>query len=116
MSVAAACLAGCHTTGYKQSAAAWNSQTASAEVQAESRELEATLASLNELVNQPAADARPQFVKFSVALDQLASSARRSGSGVRRMWQKRLAYFAIWDKEIAAIGDEQSCNGPESRS
>ena len=77
------------------------------EVQTESRELEATLASLNELVTQPAADAKPQFLKFSAALDRLNAAAAQAGGSVNRMWQKRSAYLETWDKEIATINDEE---------
>ena len=116
MAVAAACLVGCHTAGYKQSdAAALNAQTASEEVQVENKELEASLGALNQMVNQPAADAKPQFLRFSAALDRLAASARRAGGGVNRMWRRRSAYFQIWDKEIAGIADEEIRRASQSR-
>jgi len=108
LAVAVIGLAGCHTAGYQKSdVAAWNSEAAAAGVQAESRELEATLGALNELVNQPAADAKPQFLRFSAALDRLVVSTKRAERGVNRMWQKRAAYFQVWDKEIVALNDEE---------
>ncbi len=92
LAVAAAWLVGCHTAGYKKSdVAAWNSQTASADCQAESRELEATMGALNDLVNQPAPDAKPQFLRFSGSLDRLIASAKRADASVNRMWRKRAA-------------------------
>ena len=114
--VVAASLVGCHTTGYRQSdAAAGSSQAASAEILVESRELEATAGALTELVNQPAADARPQFLAFSAALDRLSASARRAGGGVNRMWRNRSSYFEIWDKEIAAISDAEIRKSSQAR-
>src|SRR2546425_13350277 len=79
-------MTGCNTTGYQHSdAAALNSQGAAAEVKAEGQELETTLTALNELVQQPAADIKPQFLRFSAALDRLLASAKQAGSSVNRM-------------------------------
>lgn len=73
------------------------------------------MGALNGLVNQPSADARPQFQQFSAALDQLAASAKRTGRNVHRMWQNRAAYFQVWDREIADIKDEDIHNRSQAR-
>jgi hypothetical protein len=99
-------LTGCQTAGYKKSdAAALNSQSAARCVQTESQELEATIGALNELVNQPATNAEPQFLKFDQALDRLVASAGSAESEVNGIRSKGAAYFAVWDKEIPAIQD-----------
>jgi ABC-type transporter Mla subunit MlaD len=114
--VLAAGLAGCHGPGYRKSdVAAVNTQEAATDVQAEIRDLDLATSALSELVNQPAADAKPQFQRFSTALDQLSDSAKRAASSVERMGRKRTAYFEVWDKEIAAIKDEEVRRRSQSR-
>jgi hypothetical protein len=113
---ALAAFAGCATTGYQKSdLAAWNSQAAARAVQAESRELATTLEALNDLVNQPATDAKPQYLKFSTELDRLVDSTRRAEKEVNRMWSKRAAYFAVWEKEIPTIQDVATRRVSETR-
>lgn len=114
--VATVWFAGCRTAGYrKHDAAAWNSQAAAGEIQAEIREIEAVTGALEELVNQPATDAKPQFLRFSDAIDRLAVSTRRAGKGVDRLAYRRTGYFEVWDKEIAAIKDEEIRKSSEAR-
>src|SRR5438552_14019335 len=61
---------GCTTTGYKRSDAAARSLDAAAvQVQVQRQALGATMESLQDLVKQPAADLKPQFARFSGALD-----------------------------------------------
>lgn len=116
LAAAAVWLAGCATPGYQKSdAEASNSQAAAAAVQIESRELAATVGALSDLVYQPAADVKQQFLQFSVVLDQLAASPKRAGGNVNLMWQYRAAYFQIWDREIANIKDADIRNRSRNR-
>lgn len=108
MAAAVIFLAGCKTTGYqKHDAASVNSQDAAAKVRIESQQLEVAIGALNELVNQTSADAKPQFKRFSAAVDRLTSAGRSATNSINRMWRKRTAYFQTWDKEIAGIQDEE---------
>src|SRR5262245_36658267 len=94
-------LVGCATAGYKKSdAAARSLQTASREVTAESRALELTLHTLNDLVNQPGADLKPQFKRFDTALDKLLAASDRNERAERQIAQKSAAYFQAWDEEM----------------
>jgi uncharacterized membrane-anchored protein YhcB (DUF1043 family) len=101
------CFVGCSSTGYKKSdAAARSLDIAAAEVQTESRDLELTMTTLNELVNKPASDLRPQFNLFSSSLDRLVASGRRNDNAARRTLQKSSAYFETWDKELGTMNYE----------
>ena len=81
-------LAGCSSTGYKKSdAAATASQSAAAEVQAEARTLELTMAALNDLLNKPNPDLKPQFYRFSQSVDELVQGSQRSDRRAREMQQ-----------------------------
>ena len=114
--MAAVWLTGCKSAGYqKADAAALNGQAAVASVQSESTELQATIAALNNLVNQPAEDIKPQFLTFDQALTRLASSARRADGEVNRVWSRWDAYFAVWEKEIQTIQDPTMQSLSETR-
>jgi hypothetical protein len=110
------CLAGCQTAGYKKSdAAARDAQSCAALAQGVSTNLEATTGALNDLVNQPAEDAKPQFLRFQTALDRLVSAAKRSDAGVARLGHRQTAYLQAWEKEIASIQDQDIRNRSETR-
>jgi len=114
--VALVWVTGCQTAGYKKGdAAAWNSQVAATSVRAESQELEATIAALNDLVNQPAVDAKPQYLKFEQALHRLVDSSRHAEREVNRIWHQQSAYLAVWDKEIPNIQDPATRSVSETR-
>ena len=116
LSLAVAGLAGCQTAGYKKSdAAARDAQSCVALTQAVSTNLEAATGALNDLVNQPAGDAKPQFLRFSAALDRLVSSAKRADAGIARLGRKQAAYLQAWEKEIASIQDQDIRNRSETR-
>jgi hypothetical protein len=116
LALAVACLVGCQTAGYKKSdSAAREAQTAATKIQAVSTNLEATTGALNDLVNQPALDAKPQFLRFRAALDHLLASAGRADTCVASLGRKQAAYFQIWEKEIAAIQDQEIRNRSETR-
>src|SRR3954470_4459394 len=77
--LASALLTGCSTTVYKKGdAAAGTYREAAWQVHDASRDLELTMSSLNALVNKPAADLKPQYVRFSRSLDQFESSVDRN--------------------------------------
>jgi uncharacterized coiled-coil protein SlyX len=98
------CAAGCRTTGYKKSDAAGRSlQKAAMEVQAETREIDVTLAALNDLVSKPEADLKPQFQRFSSALKRLTESAEQTDRTRLRMEEKSAEYFEAWDQQAAGI-------------
>lgn len=95
---------GCRSNGYNKSDAAGRSfRDAAAEVDTESRSIEATLAALNDLVNQPAADLKPQFHRYSSALNRLVASAAQTERTRQQMELKSAEYFGAWDKEVAGI-------------
>src|SRR5947207_8883638 len=72
-------LVGCRTAGYKQSdATAVSSRELAENVQRENIHLDNTMASLKDLVNNPANDLKPQLKRYSHALDMLIASAERT--------------------------------------
>jgi hypothetical protein len=116
LGLAAVCLAGCASAGYQKSeSAAGSLQSAAAEVQAESRSLELTMATLRDLVNEPPADLKLQFKRFGNALDRLAAAAKRTDATGKRMELKNVAYFQAWDKQLTTIDYEHVRNLSQAR-
>ena len=104
LSLALCWVTGCRSTGYhKGEVAGRGLQTASAEVETETRQIEATLAALKDLVEAPGADLKPQFRRFSSCMDRLIDSAERTDKTGKRVELKNAKYFAAWEKEMAGI-------------
>lgn len=95
-----------------QSSAAQNTAVAStvrdaaSEVGETSGRLDVALNSLNNLINTPASDLRPQFRAFSENLTRLQSSATTMRSAADDMQSRGDAYFANWDAELARVQNE----------
>ncbi len=102
--LALALATGCRTNGYHKSEAAGKSlREAAAEVQAESRAIDATVEALNDLVNNPASDLKPQFRRYSKALDRLVATAAQTERTRAEMELKSAEYFDAWDRQTTGI-------------
>jgi hypothetical protein len=109
-------LTGCQTAGYnKGDATARSLQKASYEVNLESRALDLTLHTLSELVTKPGADLKPQYERFSAALDRLITSAQRNDRADREITKRSIAYFQEWDKALNAMTFEVVRSKSQSR-
>jgi hypothetical protein len=98
---------GCATGNYKNADAASESlRRASLQIDAENRCIDVTLAELDDLVNKPAPDLKPQYKAFSASLERLADSAQRADKAAAVATQKSKDYFQNWDKETATINFE----------
>jgi hypothetical protein len=116
LSLVSCWLSGCSTTGYDRGdAAAQSLQLAATEVQAQGRALDTTMAALNEMMNKPAADLKPQFRWFSTSLDRLIDSADRTESSAKVMRKKNAQYLEAWDKQLASMNYEYVRKNSEAR-
>lgn len=103
-SLVLASLAGCAANGYqKGDVAAVSMQRAATEVQAESRAIDETVASLRELVSEPNGDLRVPFKRYSKSVNRLIGAAQRTDNTGRRMDQKSAAYLQAWDQQLQTI-------------
>lgn len=100
-------ITGCASSGYRRS------QQVGAALQADATRIETritnmdlAISALNDLVNNPQADLRPQFKKFSSALGKPGSLAESIQKADTDMETRGEVYFADWDKELAAIQSE----------
>jgi hypothetical protein len=95
---------GCASTNYHRGDAASQSlQKAARQIQAESYCIDLTLASLDDLVNKPAVDLKPQFTKFNASLNRLVAASDRAQKAADVAHKKSAEYFQTWDKETATI-------------
>jgi hypothetical protein len=107
---------GCASTGYKKSdAAAESLQDAAVQVQAESIAIDSTVATLNDLINNPASDLKPQFERYNEALGRLVALEDRNEKAASRASHKSVAYFDAWDKQLGNIEYESIRNKSLSR-
>ena len=105
--LALAILSGACASTDNQGAAAGSDITKAAdEIKIGLGQLDATLLSLNTLVNEPPADLEAQYKVFTKNLDQLESTAKRVREATESMEARGQAYFADWDTQIAAIQNE----------
>src|SRR5215472_13959101 len=72
-------LSGCASPSYKQADSASTSlQKAAVAINTENRAIDATMNALDDMVNKPAADLRPQFARFNSSLNWLEDSSKRA--------------------------------------
>jgi DNA repair exonuclease SbcCD ATPase subunit len=100
-------LAACETTGSDKGAATGTTvDQAAAEVGNCITHLDATLASLKEMVEKPAPDLTTQYKTYTSNLKSLESSATKVKELATQMDLKSQQYFSTWDTQIADIQNE----------
>jgi hypothetical protein len=116
LALAGCWLAGCSTTVYKPGdRAADDAQMAAVAVQTESQSLTGTMSTLNDLVDKPGADLKPQFQSFSAALDSLVAARKRGEAARDHLVRSSAAFFAGWDKQLTTITNTDIRSRSEAR-
>ncbi len=99
--------AGCASSGHKKgNQAAASIQTAASHIAGLPAAIDTTLASLNALVNQPAADLRPQYKAFVFNLAVVEDAGKEIVDARIELGEKGKAYLADWDAQLAQIKNE----------
>lgn len=105
--VISALVSGCGTRGYNRAdTAATSIQRAADRVDKGATQIEIALATLTDLVDNPAADMKPQFTRFNSAVNDLESLSKDVAGKSGTMQKKGSAYFQKWDEELARIQTE----------
>ncbi len=116
IALAGAWLVGCSTTVYRQgdrtADAAW---AAAMQVQTESQALAGAQATLNNLVDKPAADLKPQFLSFSSSVDVLVAAAKQTELSGSHLVRSNAAFIAAWDKQLTTITNAEVRSRSEAR-
>lgn len=114
--VLTATLLGCASSGPKRNASMASSvETSAARLERVGLNLDATLASLNDLVNNPQPDLRPQFKKFSGALKNLDASSAQVARAHDDLQVKSTVFFENWEREISTIQNSDIRNQSQER-
>jgi hypothetical protein len=100
-------LAGCASAGYRRSEqTAFSLQSSANRIERAGLQVQLAVATLNDLINNPQPDLRPQFEKFSAAVgkaDSLVTSIREADETLQA---RSTVYFDNWDQELAAIQND----------
>jgi len=100
-------LAGCATSGYQTNErTATTLETLANRIQLAGAQMDLAVTELNNLINNPQPDLRPQFNRFTAAvnkLDSLSTSVQKADADLQ---SRGTVHFASWDKEVATIQNE----------
>lgn len=108
--------AGCATSGYKT-----NEKTASTlealagRIELAGAQMDIAVTELNNLVNNPQADLRPQFNRFSAAVNKLNSLSSSVQKAETDLQSRSKTHFDSWDKELTTIQNEVIRSNAQAR-
>jgi ABC-type transporter Mla subunit MlaD len=109
-------IVGCASSNYERGAATSASITDAAnKIDAGKVKIDATLTSLNDLVNTSQGDLAPKYKQFSAAVNNLQSAAKDVKDRVADMREKGSEYFKAWDEQLAQIKNEDIKNRSAER-
>lgn len=98
---------GCASSGYRKSEQTASSLESSAQrIESDTMQLQLAIVTLNDLVNNPQPDLRPQFKKFSAAVGKSDALTKTIQEADANLQARSEVYIAEWDKELAAIQNE----------
>ncbi len=99
---------GCASNSYNTKAADTSSslEKTAQDVRLGNGQIDAVLFALSGLVNSPAADLKPQFNKFTSAVEKLEDLAADISKQATSMQASGADYFRTWDEELAKINNE----------
>ncbi len=107
MAALATALAGCASNNYEQGAKTGANLTAAADkIAAGNGKIDATMASLNDLISNPQGDLAAKYSKFSDNVNDLQSTADSVDARVNDMQGSSDKYFKAWDEQLAKINNE----------
>lgn len=107
---------GCASTGYdKGNKTAADIQKAANRIAALPGQIQQTMTSLNDLVNKPQTDLRPQYKQFNAHLSDVESAAKDIAAARRAMGEQSKEFFAAWDAQLAQINNEDIKSRSQAR-
>jgi outer membrane murein-binding lipoprotein Lpp len=107
---------GCASSGYKKADSASTSvQKAAQGIDKSSRQIDAVLAALTDLLGSTEGNLKPKYKKFAAAVSSLESEAKSVSRKSEAMQKQGAAYFTQWDKDLATIQNEDIRTRSEDR-
>ena len=108
--------AGCATSGYRTNErTAKTLESLAGRIELAGAQMDIAVTELNNLVNNPQPDLRPQFARFSAAvqkLDSLSSNVQKADNDLEARGK---VHFESWDKELATIQNEVIRSNAQAR-
>lgn len=105
--VLALAVTGCASTGYRKGQRLGSALQSSADrIESHLMQQDQAVALLNDLVNNPHADLRPQFRRFSSALGKPGALAGSIREAAQSMQTRGTVYFDEWDQALGTIQNE----------
>lgn len=102
-----AMFAGCATSGYKTSErTAATLQSLASRIETTGAQMDIAVTELNNMVNNPQPDLRPQFERFSAAVSKLGSLSNSVHKADGELQARGKLHFDNWEKELAAIQND----------
>lgn len=100
-------LAGCVTAGYRTSErTAANLQALATKIESTGAQMDIAVTELNNMVNNPQPDLRPQFDRFSAAVSKLGALSNSVHKADNDLQARGKVHFENWEKELGAIQNE----------
>lgn len=98
---------GCAKRGYQTSEkTAAHLQSAATRLEAAGRQMDIAITELDGLVNNPQADLRPQFDRYSAAVKQISPLSTNIAKANLELQNRTKLHMESWDKEISTINNE----------
>lgn len=109
-------IAGCSTPGRSSATKATGGlEAVQQRLVSGEQQLNATVESLADLVNNPQADVRPQYKKYLDNLGKLEAQIKKGRAERSAMQTQAEAYFAKWENDIQSIQNEEIKKAAQSR-
>jgi len=100
-------LVGCVTAGYRTSEqTAATLQALATKIESTGAQMDIAVTELNNMVNNPQPDLRPQFDRFSAAVSKLGALSNSVHKADNDLQARGKVHFENWEKELAAIQNE----------
>jgi len=100
-------LAGCASPGYRTSERTVTTlQSLATRIEGTGTQMDIAVTELNNLVNNPQPDLRPQFDRFSTAVGKLGALSNSVHKADVNLEARGKVHFENWDKELAAIQND----------
>lgn len=109
-------IAGCASPSYRTNEKSVSTlQSLAKGIESTGTQMDIAVTELNNLVNKPQADLRPQFDRFSAAVSKLSALSNQVHNAGLKLASRGKLHFADWDKELALIQNESIRSSGQAR-
>lgn len=107
---------GCATSGYRTSEqTSATLQALATKIEGAGTQMDIAVTELNNLVNSPQPDLRPQFDRFAAAVSKLSALSNSIHKADNNLFARGKVHFDNWEKELAIIQNEAIRSSGQAR-